>query len=102
LFTLETIARQIIACFSRQHIWRDSVDLLDQVVGGVKVFVRLGKVTNLQAGSQLGSAAVRRDLPQDGFEKGGFSGTVGSDECHTFAAFQNQVGTGEERRPSSS
>ncbi len=58
--------------------------------------MRLCKITDLQTGSQLGTAAVGRNLPQDGFEEGGFSSAVRSDQCHTFFAFQNQVRTGEE------
>ena len=63
LFALKTITSQIVTHLSRQKVGHDSVDLLDQVAAGVKVFVRLGKIAHLKAGAQLNFAAKRRKLP---------------------------------------
>ncbi len=59
--------------------------------------MRLGEITHLEAGTELGTAAVSRDLPQDGLKEGGLASTVGTNERYTFAAFQDEIWAGEKR-----
>ena len=87
---------QVISYFRGQHPGGNPLDLFDQGPGGMQIFVRLSKITDVQAGTQQGFPGQRRNLVEDGLEKGGLTCAIGSDDGCAFAAYQGQIGDGEQ------
>ncbi len=58
--------------------------------------MRLGEVTDLQAGAQLHLARERLELAEQTLEEGGLAAAIGADQGRAFAAAQLQVADGEQ------